>query len=517
MCQATRAVLGFLLEAMPKEEGEAVEEVLGQNVIRNRIITSTLQSWAQKSWLPASCARARLCPRRMKTIPIVTPEDSASTARGAYYASSFLPVTTRQASHRGDSVNSILEATNTALFANVDFDGMEGSSGTATKLSQSALAAALAEASRKKATWGVEDNYGLGFGGGPGGGSIFSRAAEFGQERPTGHAIGGWRPEGGGEQGADAGEEEAAKPSGPTREELAKQREEEVATLSQALTDWQTTILAVERSIEQKKLQTKKLESDLVEEESESEQLRNDYRVKKRMFELLPDVENNLQQLRAISAESAKKVMSLASEWESHRRPLVEEYRSKKEDLGGRRADFKNKVEKIQKMRRDMKEMIKDLQTKEQRYKSLIEEFEKLPKNLNRGTFISRISEMVNKVRKHDGMINTHLVETREVQRKINAENQRLGRTFAVTSEKIFRDAKQDEMAKAGYKHVAETHQLFEKVMDHLEDQQRADHEKFLLEKNIDSVKAQNYDLAKVQKDIKQVKAENKALAKALK
>ena len=235
------------------------------------------------------------------------------------------------------------------------------------------------------------------------------------------------------------------------------------------------------------------------------------------MFELLPDVENNLQQLRAISAESAKKVMSLASEWESHRRPLVEEYRSKKEDLGGRRADFKNKVEKIQKMRRDMKEMIKDLQTKEQRYKSLIEEFEKLPKNLNRGTFISRISEMVNKVRKHDGMINTHLVETREVQRKINAENQRLGRTFAVTSEKIFRDAKQDEMAKAGYKHVAETHQLFEKVMDHLEDQQRADHEKFLLEKNIDSVKAQNYDLAKVQKDIKQVKAENKALAKALK
>ena len=159
MCQATRAVLGFLLEAMPKEEGEAVEEVLGQNVIRNRIITSTLQSWAQKSWLPASCARARLCPRRMKTVPIVIPEDSASTARGAYYASSFLPVTTRQASHRGDSVNSILEATNTALFANVDFDGMEGSSGTATKLSQSALAAALGEASRKKATLVVEDKY----------------------------------------------------------------------------------------------------------------------------------------------------------------------------------------------------------------------------------------------------------------------------------------------------------------------------------------------------------------------
>jgi len=163
-----------------------------------------------------------------------------------------------------------------------------------------------------------------------------------------------------------------------------------------------------------------------------------------------------------------------------------------------------------------MKEMIKDLQVKEQRYKSLIEDFEKLPKNLNRSTFISRISEMVNKVRKHDKMINQHLLETRDVQRKINAENQRLGRTVAVTSERIFRDAKQEESAKTGYKHIAETHQAFERVMDHLEGSQRTEHEKFLLEKNIDSVKAHNYDLVKVQKDIKQVKSENKALAKTL-
>ena len=52
--------------------------------------------------------------------------------------------------------------------------------------------------------------------------------------------------------------------------------------------------------------------------------------------------------------------------------------------------------------------------------------------------------------------------------------------------------------------------------MDDLEGSQRTEHEKFLLEKNIDSVKSHNYDLAKVQKDIKQVKAENKALAKSL-
>jgi len=234
------------------------------------------------------------------------------------------------------------------------------------------------------------------------------------------------------------------------------------------------------------------------------------------MFELLPDVDNNLQELRGISAESAKKLMGLATEWEGHRVPLVDEFRRKREELGNRKSDFKNKVEKIQKMRKEMKDMIKDLQAKEQRYKSLLEEFEKLPKNLNRGTFISRISEMVNKVRKHNNMINEHLVETRDVQRQINSSNQRLGRTFGVTSETIFRDAKNDDKAKSMYKQVAEMHQGFEKVMDHLEDSQRADHEKFLLDKNIESVKSNNYDLAKVQKDIKTVKAENKTLAKSL-
>jgi len=89
----------------------------------------------------------------------------------------------------------------------------------------------LKDASRKKAAWGTDENDIYGFGNGPvdGGGSSFSRATEFGQEKPTGRAIGGWRPEGGGEEAEDA---KVEKVSGPSREELAKQRE---VTLSATL------------------------------------------------------------------------------------------------------------------------------------------------------------------------------------------------------------------------------------------------------------------------------------------
>merc|ERR1711865_1096842 len=119
-------------------------------------------------------------------------------------------------------------------------------------------------------------------------------------------------------------------------------------------------------------------EQDVEHEEEESQQLHSDHRVTKRTFELLPDIEKNLQGLRQITGESAKKLMQLASEWEAHRRPLLEEYRSKKAQLQSRRRDFDSKVARIKEMRRQMKAMLRDLQNKEELYKLLLEEFEKL-------------------------------------------------------------------------------------------------------------------------------------------
>jgi len=105
-------MLGFLLEAMPKEEGGDVEEVLGQNVIRNRLITETLQSWAQKSWLPDTCRPLASRPKRMKTISVLTPDPQGigtSSVRETYFGSTFLPLATKQGLKREQSVNSILE------------------------------------------------------------------------------------------------------------------------------------------------------------------------------------------------------------------------------------------------------------------------------------------------------------------------------------------------------------------------------------------------------------------------
>lgn len=290
-----------------------------------------------------------------------------------------------------------------------------------------------------------------------------------------------------------------------------------MASLQDTLTSFDSAAALLQRTISKRKTQVRNLEQDVENEEEESQQLHSDHRVTKRTFELLPDIEKNLQGLRQITGESAKKLMQLASEWENHRRPLLEEYRSKKAQLHSRKHNFDTKVARIKEMRRQMKAMLRDLQNKEELYKMLLEEYERLPKNLNRVTFISRIQEMVHKVRKQNKIIETHLVDTRTLQLDINATSDKLNRSYAATDARVYNDVECDAASKELYKNVANIHQLFTQALDELENVNKVEHEKYNLETNVNQLQEMRIDLQQVTKDLAQVKTENKGLVKSMK
>eukprot|EP00656_Telonema_subtile_P045069 TRINITY_DN51336_c0_g1_i1.p1 TRINITY_DN51336_c0_g1~~TRINITY_DN51336_c0_g1_i1.p1 ORF type:complete len:313 (+),score=97.97 TRINITY_DN51336_c0_g1_i1:148-1086(+) len=302
----------------------------------------------------------------------------------------------------------------------------------------------------------------------------------------------------------------------PSKEELQAEREKEVATLQETLSSFESAAANLQRSISKRKAQIRKLEMDLDHEEAESAQLHSEHRVTKRTFELLPEIEKNLQGLRQITGESGKKLMQLATEWEAHRKPLLDEYRTKKAELYSRRTDFDAKVAKIKEMRRQMKEMLRDLQNKEERYRALLEEYERLPKNLNRVTFISRISDMVGKVRKQNQIIDKHLADTRTLQLDINSTSDKLNRSYAATDARLFKDVGKDADSKELYRNVANIHQSFTDALDELEGMNRLAQEKYNLEANVKQLQELRLDLEQVTKDLGQVKSENKALVKKL-
>lgn len=143
-----------------------------------------------------------------------------------------------------------------------------------------------------------------------------------------------------------------------------------------------------------------------------------------------------------------------------------------------RKLEFDAKVARIKEMRKQMKAMLRDLQSKEDRYRQLLEEYERLPKNLNRVTFISRIQEMVTKVRKQNKIIEQHLVDTRKLQLDINSTSDKLNRSYGATDARVYADVSKDDVSKQLYRVVAEIHQQYTHSLDELERKNQIAHEK---------------------------------------
>ena len=90
--------------------------------------------------------------------------------------------------------------------------------------------------------------------------------------------------------------------------------------------------------------QGRQLEARLVAAAARKEALEQEYLVKKKTLEMLPDATENLRKLQGICAESAKKLMELGAEWEQHRRPLIAEQRHLVESRGQRKDRCRQKV-----------------------------------------------------------------------------------------------------------------------------------------------------------------------------
>jgi hypothetical protein len=62
--------------------------------------------------------------------------------------------------------------------------------------------------------------------------------------------------------------------------------------------------------------------------------------VKKRTYDLLPDVDTNLNALQASVESSAQTLVLLAAQWEKHRAPLLAQYRDARECNSNKAVSF---------------------------------------------------------------------------------------------------------------------------------------------------------------------------------
>jgi len=243
--------------------------------------------------------------------------------------------------------------------------------------------------------------------------------------------------------------------------------------------------------------------------------------VKQTTFSLLPEAEKNIAKLQEISAASAKRLVSLAEEWEAHRGPLLAKYRRKKQQLQDRKDESRLKLEQIKRMRTEMKDMAQDIREKDVLHAQVSEELNKLPKSINRQVYVQRIMDIVKTLEKQKQDMNKILADIHTVQRDINAVGETSKRSFAICDEIVFQTASKDKknlQATQAYKYLATLRKGFDKLVQCVEDTGRMKNDARDLTARIEALESRitNLNMERITADLGAVKKENKQLQEQL-
>lgn len=232
------------------------------------------------------------------------------------------------------------------------------------------------------------------------------------------------------------------------------------------------------------------------------------------VLDLLPDADNNIERLRGVVEGSAKRMVATATKWESRRVELIKELRGLRraqEDAEGVAQGF---LEEIKVIRAEMKVIADEAKTKETALKHLSAEYEKMPKDTGRAAFTRKILEIVKNIRKQSDEISKVLQDTRIIQKELNTVSDKLNRTYTMTDELIFKDAKTDETCRAAYKLLANIHSNCSQLVEVVEETATVTREARELEEQIEQeqTKKMEANASRITSDLMAIKKENSTL-----
>jgi hypothetical protein len=124
-------------------------------------------------------------------------------------------------------------------------------------------------------------------------------------------------------------------PRAATEEELKQQREQELTTLqteAEELSARLQSLVAEASKYGKGALQLQARADALAAENAELEKA---FKVRKRVLDLLPNADENIEKLKEAIDAGAQKLMKLGEKWETHRVALLDEYRKLKVSLTG--------------------------------------------------------------------------------------------------------------------------------------------------------------------------------------
>lgn len=517
-----RRIFMFLFEKLPKESEKAVDQQLGASTAVLRAIPEEISRQLKAPWLPAYCKKDGIrwvgdhwwreeysnC-TRLKTCRLALP--SKSTGHGS--CSLVRPVW-EQTLERHDVVPSLFELNVAALVREQDQEAEMHQAGLLTKGSQQEYKQRKKERVQKR----IADAF-----------RKVTISSDDGQVSKTQSTVPGatedllrWKSSkfARAEKLQFTKDEDRAKATSQNKmlRLPKKTTEEEVEAKVSAQ---QEGLRNLSERLEQLESQEKELSASLVQiaedisqKKAKTTELEGRNRLEREALALLPDAENNVVMLQQKIDGAAQTLLNLSAQWEKHRVPLIEHYRDLKEQCSKRLSETQQKLEEIKATRDKMKDIQEQARSKDELHRQLLGEYEKLVKDVNRSAYTKRIAEIVANIKKQKEEIAKVLQDTRALQKEINQLTGKLDRTFTVTDELIFRDARKDEAVKRAYKYLASVHEDSNQLLQAVEDTGAILREVRDLEDQIEQEGQKKVvaNLERITADYKQMKQENASL-----
>uniref|UniRef100_A0A7N6AYA8 Coiled-coil domain-containing protein 22 n=1 Tax=Anabas testudineus TaxID=64144 RepID=A0A7N6AYA8_ANATE len=518
-----RSLLMFLVEKLPRESAEASDQPTGKSAVLQRAIAAAIRAQLAVPWLPTNCrlplhgeTQGSGALHSFHVQPLSLPYCNKAPAKKHMkelkkYQRDILPPVTAQPSHHASVVASIMEQHTAELTAAQEWDNEWNSQGLLSRLTPqeyrsrklTRLHKRIKEQLRSAALSSPDNSFS-----GPRSTSDLSELLQaFRGSAPSGEILTKGTHFTHTQKFTFTQESAALTPTIPTGRQSEGdnqlRQQEELASLQQQLQQLCSDVdqLTVLDELKQRELRN----SD------EDEKMQ----VKKKTIDLLPDADNNLLKLQDQVEASAKRVVNLASQWEKHRAPLIDEHRRLKEICSNQDLESSKKLSEIKSLHDKIRVSTEEAKKKEEIYKQLVTELENLPQDVSRSAYTQRILEIVSNIKKQKEEITKILSDTKELQKEINSLTGKLDRTFAVTDELVFKDAKKDESVRKSYKYLAALHENCNQLIQTIEDTGTILREIRDLEEQIETENGNKTvaNLERILDDYKAIRQENAALA----
>ncbi|XP_035594319.1 coiled-coil domain-containing protein 22-like [Oncorhynchus keta] len=535
-----RSLLMFLVEKLPRESAEALDQPAGKSVLLQKLIAAQIKAQLALPWLPPSCRLPLLCKTQnpgpshsfhsqpLSLLHCLKVPGKKQLKEEKDYHREFLPPVTAQPSQHASVPASLLELHAGELSAAQEWDNEWNSQGLLSRLTpeeyrsrkrarlqkrieeqlriaaQSHLDTLGAHRSGSALTELLQSFGGSSFGDILAKGTRFTHTEKFTFTQEPAKAS---------QQMAAAAS--SLPSSHQSEEELQARQQEELVYLQRQLQQLSLSLEEVGGDMRQLTVSILQVSDELKQKELSKAEKEDSVRMKKQTIDLMPDAENNLAKLQALVEGSAKRVVNLAAQWEKRRAPLIDEHRRLKELCSNQEIESSRKLSEIKELHHRIHQSAEESKKKEALYKQLITEFENLPKDVSRSAYTARILEIVGNIRKQKEEITKILSDTKELQKEINNLTGKLDRTFAVTDELVFKDAKKDESVRKSYKYLAALHENCTQLIQTIEDTGTIMREIRDLEEQIETENGKKTvsNLEKILEDYKAIRQENSALA----